>query len=89
MTSNGPEVTNRFAAPPYDPNAVPGRTSDDTQFTVLVGGLVGTLNGEDVWPEHLSSNVQDVERLLGVADSFADVCSNLILERECASGGTP
>ncbi len=71
-----------FAAHPRDPAQALGRTmlagGDTDTVGSLVGGLVGTLNGEDVWPAHLSSNVQNVEHLIRVADSFSEVCSGLI-----------
>ena len=40
----------------------------------MVDGLIGTLNGAGIWPDHLATNVQDYENLLVIADSFAKIC---------------
>ena len=40
----------------------------------MIGGLLGTLNGEKIWPEHLSTNIQNYNDLLVIADSFAKTC---------------
>lgn len=47
----------------------------------LVGGLMGTINGTGIWPDHLSTNVQDYENLLVIAESFAKTCWRVIMEK--------
>ena len=41
----------------------------------MVGGLIGTLNGYSIWPDHLATNVHEYENLLVVADSFLKTCN--------------
>ena len=47
---------------------------DTDTIESMVGGLIGTLNGASIWPDHLATNVQDYENLLVIADSFAKTC---------------
>lgn len=54
----------------------------------MVGGLTGTLNGSEIWPDHLASNVRGYESLLRIADAFADACwERMSMNGGCGIGG--
>ena len=67
-----------FLAFPNDPRKALGEAilagGDTDTIGSMVGGLIGTLNGAGIWPDHLATNVQDYENLLVIADSFAKTC---------------
>jgi len=67
-----------FLAFPKDPPKALRRAilagGDTDTVGSIVGGLIGTLNGAGIWPDHLATNVQDYGNLLIIADSFAKTC---------------
>jgi len=68
-----------FMAFPKDPCKALGSAmlagGDTDTIGSMVGGLIGTLNGYSIWPDHLATNVHEYENLLVVADSFSKTCN--------------